>query len=104
MSYAIIKTGGKQYKVAAGDKIDIEKLELAAGDTATFEEVLFVSDGSGVKIGDPVIAGATVTAEVVEQRRAKKVTAFKFKRRTGHHKTKGHRQPLTRISITGING
>ena len=103
MSYAIIKTGGKQYKVAAGDKIDIEKLDLAAGDTATFDEVLFVSDGGSVKIGDPVLEGATVTGEVVEQRRAKKVTAFKFKRRKGHHKTKGHRQPLTRVSITGIN-
>ena len=103
MSYAIIKTGGKQYKVAAGDKIDVEKLDLAAGDTATFDEVLFVSDGGSVKIGDPVLEGATVTGEVVEQRRAKKVTAFKFKRRKGHHKTKGHRQPLTRVSITGIN-
>ena len=103
MSYAIIKTGGKQYKVAEGDKIDIEKLDLAEGDTATFDQVLCVSDGAGVKIGDPVVEGASVTGQVVEQRRAKKVTAFKFKRRTGYHKTKGHRQPLTRISITGIN-
>jgi large subunit ribosomal protein L21 len=104
MSYAIIKTGGKQYKVAEGDKIDIEKLELNEGDTATFDEVLFVSDAAGVKIGDPVLSGATVTGTVLEQRRAKKVTAFKFKRRSGYHKTKGHRQPMTRISITGING
>ena len=72
-------------------------------DSATFDEVLLVSDGGSIRIGDPVVEGASVTAEVLEQKRSKKVTAFKFKRRKGHHKTKGHRQPVTRISITGIN-
>ncbi len=103
MAYAIFKTGGKQYKVAEGDKIDVEKLDLEVGKTTTFDSVLFYSEGGTIKIGDPVLAGATVTAEVVEQRRADKVTAFKFKRRKGHHKTKGHRQPLTRLAITGIS-
>lgn len=103
MSYAIIKTGGKQYKVSQGDKIDVERLDLAEGDTATFDQVLFVSDGGSQKIGDPLVEGATVTGEVVAQHRAKKVTAYKFKRRKGHQKTKGHRQPLTRVSIKGIN-
>ncbi len=104
MSYAIIQTGGKQYRVAEGDRLDLEKLDVAEGDTATFDQVLMVSDGAAVKIGDPVIEGATVTAEVVEQFRSKKVTAFKFKRRKGYHKTKGHRQPLTRVTIKSING
>ena len=104
MAYAIFKTGGKQYKVAEGDKIEIEKLDLSEGDTTTFDQVLLVSDGSAVRIGDPVVEGASVTGEVLEQKRAKKVTAFKFKRRKGYHKTKGHRQPLTRVSITGIKG
>ena len=104
MAYAIFKTGGKQYKVAEGDKIEIEKLDLSEGDTTTYDQVLLVSDGSAVRIGDPVVEGASVTGEVLEQKRAKKVTAFKFKRRKGYHKTKGHRQPLTRVSITGIKG
>jgi len=104
MAYAIFKTGGKQYKVAEGDKIEIEKLDLNEGDTATFDQVLMVSDGSAVKIGDPVVEGASVTGEVVTQKRAKKVTAFKFKRRKGYHKTKGHRRQLTCVSITGIKG
>lgn len=104
MSYAIIQTGGKQYKVATGDKIEVEKLELAVGDTATFDQVLMVANGGAVTVGSPMVSGATVTAEVVDQFRAKKVTNFKFKRRKGFHKTKGHRQPLTRLSITGISG
>ena len=103
MSYAVFKSGGKQYRVAAGDKLEVEKLDLNEGDSATFDEVLLVSDGGSIRIGDPVVEGASVTAEVLEQKRSKKVTAFKFKRRKGHHKTKGHRQPVTRISITGIN-
>ena len=103
MSYAIFKTGGKQYKVAEGDRIDVEKLDLEVGASATFEDVLLYSGDDGVKIGDPVVTGASITAEVVDQVRAGKVTAFKFKRRKGHHKTKGHRQPLTRLAITGIS-
>lgn len=103
MAYAIIKTGGKQYKVSQGDNIDVEKLDLEVGDSATFENVLLYSDGEEVKVGNPLLDGASVTAEVVDQFRANKVTAFKFKRRKGYHKTKGHRQPLTRLTIKSIS-
>ena len=104
MAYAIIKTGGKQYKVSEGDQLDVEKLDLAVGDTTTFDQILAVSADSGLKMGDPVVDGASVTAEVVEQHRAPKVIAFKFKRRKGFHKTKGHRRQLTRLEIKGIQG
>jgi len=103
MAYAIIKTGGKQYKVSQGDNIDVEKLDLEVGDSATFESVLLYSDGEDVKVGSPLLDGATVTAEVVDQFRAKKVTAFKFKRRKGFQKKKGHRQHLTRLTIKSIS-
>ena len=103
MSYAIIKTGGKQYKVSQGASIDVEKLDLEVGSDATFDNVLMFSDGGEVKVGNPTIAGASVTAEVVDQYRAKKVTAFKFKRRKGYHKTKGHRQHLTSLTIKEIS-
>ena len=103
MAYAIIKTGGKQYRVTEGDRIDVEKLDIAVGETATLSEILMISDDAGLKIGDPVVAGATVTVEVVEQYRAKKVLSFKFRRRKGFHKTRGHRRHLTKLSITAIN-
>lgn len=103
MAYAVIKTGGKQYRVAEGDKIDIEKLDLSVGDEATFSEVLLVAGEGGTQIGSPTVEGATVTGEVIAQDRAKKVIAFKFRRRKGYHKTKGHRQPLTRVAITSIS-
>ena len=103
MSYAIIKTGGKQYKVSEGTSIDVEKLNVEVGSDTIFEDVLMFSDGSDVKVGNPTIDGAKVTAEVVDQYRAKKVTAFKFKRRKGFHKTKGHRQHLTRLTIKEIS-
>lgn len=102
MAYAIFKTGGKQYRVSQGDQIDVEKLDVEVGSVTTFDEVLFLSDDSGLKIGDPWIEGAKVEATVVDQYRARKVTAFKFKRRKGHHKTKGHRRHLTRLEISGI--
>jgi len=102
MAYAIIKTGGKQYRVAAGDKIEVEKLDVAVGDTVTFEEVLASGNGDSINVGSPFIAGASVTAKVVDQVRAKKVIAFKFKRRKGFHKTKGHRRQLTRLEIVSI--
>jgi len=104
MAYAIIQTGGKQYRVAAGDVLDVEKLDSAAGDKTTFSEVLLVSNGSNVAIGAPFVAGATVEAEIVDQHRGEKVVAYKFKRRKGYHRTVGHRQSLTRLKITGING
>ena len=103
MSYAIIKTGGKQYKVSEGTSIDVEKLNVEVGSDTIFEDVLMFSDGGDVKVGNPTIDGAKVTAEVVDQYRAKKVTAFKFKRRKGFHKTKGHRQHLTRLTIKEIS-
>lgn len=103
MSYAVIKTGGKQYRVNVGDKLDVEKLIAGEGDTVTFSEVLAAGEGSGLKVGAPFISGATVAAKVVKQTRAPKVTAFKFRRRKGYHLTKGHRQPITRVEITSIN-
>ena len=103
MAYAIIKTGGKQYRVSEGQHLDVEKLELAVGDQTTLNEVLFYSDGSAANIGDPMIEGASVTASVIDQFRDKKVTAFKLKRRKGYHKTKGHRRHLTRLRIDSIS-
>ncbi|MDF1851696.1 MAG: 50S ribosomal protein L21 [Verrucomicrobiales bacterium] len=102
MAYAIFKTGGKQYRVEAGDKIDVEKIDGEVGDTVTFEEVLASGAGDSLNVGAPFIDGAKVTAKVVDQYRAKKVIAFKFKRRKGHHKTKGHRRMLTRLEIVSV--
>jgi large subunit ribosomal protein L21 len=104
MAHAIFKTGGKQYRVTEGDKIDVEKLDAEVGADATFEDVLMISnDKTGTTLGDPVIEGAKVTAKILDQHRDKKVIAFKFKRRKGMHKTKGHRRHLTRLEITGIS-
>src|SRR5258707_6254492 len=102
MTYAIIKTGGRQYRVAEGDTVDVDLLDVDAGKTATFGEVLMFADGEHVTHGDPLISGAKVTAEVVEQRKDKKVIAFKYRRRKGYHRTVGHRRKLTRVKITGI--
>ena len=104
MAYAIFKTGGKQYRVSEGDTVDVERLDLEVGQQATFEDVLAVSNDGEVTIGDPTVSGASISAEVVDQVRAKKVIAFKFKRRKGFHKTKGHRRLLTRLAIKSING
>src|SRR5205814_8616767 len=101
MTYAIIKTGGRQYRVAEGDTIDVDLLEVEAGKTATFGDVLMFADGDKVTHGTP-IEGAKVTAEVVEQRKDKKVIAFKFRRRKGYHRTVGHRRKLTRLKIKSI--
>ncbi len=102
MAYAIIKTGGKQYRVAAGDKIDVEKLDAEVGSTVTFDEVLAAGEGDSLTVGAPFVAGAKVTAKVLDQFRDKKVIAFKFKRRKGFHKTKGHRRHLTRLEIVSV--
>jgi large subunit ribosomal protein L21 len=104
MAYAIIKTGGRQYRVAEGDTIDVDLLDVEAGKTATFGDVLMYADGKDLTHGNPVISGAKVTAEVVEQRKDKKVIAFKFKRRKGYHRTVGHRRKLTRVKIKSISG
>lgn len=101
--FAVIKTGGKQYKVAPNDVLQIEKLEADAGATVTFEEVLMVSGDAGVNVGAPTVAGATVTAEVVEQTRGPKVISFKKRRRQNSKRKRGHRQLLTVVKITGIN-
>ncbi|MGA7213305.1 MAG: 50S ribosomal protein L21 [Terrimicrobiaceae bacterium] len=103
MAYAVIQTGGKQYRVAEGDVIEVEKLAVEAGTEARFEEVLLVSNGGSLSIGAPLVAGAAVTAEVVEQTKAPKVIAFKYKRRKGYHRTVGHRRQLTRLKIKTIS-
>jgi large subunit ribosomal protein L21 len=103
MAYAIIKTGGRQYRVAQGDTIDVDLLGVEAGKTATFGDVLMYADGKDLTYGNPLISGAKVTAEVVEQRKDKKVIAFKFKRRKGYHRTVGHRRKLTRVKIRSIS-
>ncbi len=103
MAYAVIQTGGKQYRVAEGDVIEVEKLDLEAGADAKFEEVLLVSNGDSVSIGAPLVSGAAVTAEILEQTKAPKVIAFKYKRRKGYHRTVGHRRQLTRLKIKSIS-
>ena len=100
--YAIIATGGKQYKVSEGDIIKVEKLDAEAGATVTFDQVLFVNDGSA-KVGDPTVKGATVTASVVSEGKGKKVIVYKYKRKTGYHKKNGHRQLFTKVKIEKIN-
>ena len=102
MSYAVFKTGGKQYRVQEGDKIDVEKLDVEVDDEIRFVEVLLINDGSNTTVGEPIVEGASVTAKVVDQFRGPKQVAFKFKRRKGYHKTKGFRRSLTKVEITGI--
>lgn len=99
--YAIIATGGKQYKVSEGDVINVEKLDIEPGNTVTFEQVIAVSD-KALKVGEDV-AKATVTATVMEQGRARKVIVYKYKRKTGYHKKNGHRQSFTKVKIDKIN-
>ncbi len=100
--YAIIATGGKQYKVSEGDVIRIEKLDVEAGETVTFDQVLAVSDGE-LKVGCPTVEGASVSATVEQQGKAKKVIVYKYKRKTGYHKKNGHRQLYTQVKIDKIN-
>ena len=102
MKYAVIAACGKQYKVSEGDVIKVEKLGVADGETVTFDKVLLVSDGETV-IGNPTIAGASVTASVVCEGKDKKVVVYKYKRKTGYHKKQGHRQPYTKVKIEKIN-
>ncbi len=100
--YAIIATGGKQYKVAEGDIIRVEKLGVAEGETVTFDQVLAVNNGELV-IGAPNVAGATVSATVLGDGKAKKVIVYRYKRKSGYHKKNGHRQPFTQVKIEKIN-
>lgn len=100
--YAVIKTGGKQYKVAPGEILSVEKVTGEAGDQVVFEEVLLVGNDDGVTLGDPLVGGAGVAADIVEQGRGRKIKIFKKKRRQGYRRTAGHRQHLTRVKITEI--
>jgi len=103
MAYAIISSGGRQFRVAEGDTIDVDVLDIDSGKTATFSDVLMFADGKNVTYGNPLISGAKVTAEVLERRKDKKVVAFKYKRRKGYHRTVGYRRKLTRVKIKSIN-
>ena len=100
--YAIIATGGKQYKVSEGDVIRVEKLGAEKDSVVTFDQVLAVNNGE-LKVGTPTVAGATVKATVIEEGRGKKIIVYKYKRKTGYHKKNGHRQAYTKVKIDTIN-
>lgn len=99
--YAIIATGGKQYKVEEGDIIRVEKLDVKEGEEITFDEVLMIGDKT-VKIGDPTVSGASVKATVMAEGKEKKVIVYRYKPKTGYHKKNGHRQPFTQVKIDKI--
>ena len=101
--HAIIETGGKQYKVAEGDTLFIEKLPVEAGEAVTFDKVLAVIDGENVTVGTPVVEGAKVDASVVKNGKGKKVIVFKYKPKKGYRRKQGHRQPYTKVEIKKIN-
>jgi len=103
MAYAVIKTGGKQYRVQEGTRFDVEKLDAAVDSEIKFD-ALIVGEGDSVKVGTPVVEGASVTVKVLSQFRGPKGIAFKFKRRKGFHKTKGFRRTLTKLEVTSIAG
>ena len=100
--YAIIKTGGKQYRVSEGDVLSVEKLPVAEGEEVVFEQVLTVVSDSDIKIGKPVVEGAKVTAKVVEHGKGKKILIFKYKAKSNYRKRQGHRQPYTKVEISKI--
>ncbi|WP_106768499.1 50S ribosomal protein L21 [Paenibacillus faecalis] len=100
--YAIIETGGKQYKVQEGDVLFIEKLNAGDGETVTFDRVLAVSKEDGLVAGTPVVSGATVTAKVEKHGKGRKVVVFKYKPKKNYHKKQGHRQPYTKVTIEKI--
>ncbi len=101
--YAVIKTGGKQYRVSEGDVLKVEKLDVEQGSTIDFDEVLMVANGDDIKIGAPIVEGSKVSATIEEHGRGKKIDIIKFKRRKHHMKRMGHRQSYTMLKITGIN-
>ncbi len=100
--YAVIATGGKQYKVSEGDVISVEKLGVSEGEKVTFDKVLAIG-GDDFAVGTPTVAGASVDASVIEEGRGKKVIVYKFKRKTGYHRKNGHRQSYTKVKIEKIN-
>ena len=103
MAYAIIRSGGKQYRVSPGQTITVEKLAGERGEKVTFGDVVLLADGAKVVTGNPVVAGAAVVGKVLEQFKDKKVIAFKYRRRKGYHRTVGHRRQLTRVKIEAID-
>ncbi|MFA5585437.1 MAG: 50S ribosomal protein L21 [Saccharofermentanales bacterium] len=104
MSYAIIKTGGKQYRVAEGDEIFIETIEGEPESLVTFDQVLAVSESGLLRVGTPILEGATVTGEIIKQGRGKKIVVVKYKAKKGYRRKQGHRQPYTRVLIKSIQG
>ena len=100
--YAVIQTGGKQYRVAPGEKLKVEKLDKAPGDSVEFGEVLLAGEGESVEVGSPLVSDAVVKATVVKHGRGKKLIIYKFKRRKGYHKKQGHRQDYTLVQIDEI--
>ena len=102
--YAIIETGGKQYKVAEGDVIFVEKLDVEEGAAVTIDKVLVVADGADIKVGAPFVEGANVEATALKNGKEKKVIVYKYKAKKGYHKKQGHRQPYTKLEIKKING
>lgn len=102
--YAIIETGGKQYKVQEGDVIRVEKLNVPVGETYTFDNVLAVSKDDSLTVGSPTVEGASVTATVESEEKGKKITVFRYKPKKTYSRKLGHRQPFTRLTVTGING
>jgi large subunit ribosomal protein L21 len=102
--YAVIRTGGKQYRVAKDEVVFVEKLDAEAGASVTLDDVLMIGEGAEAKTGTPRLEGATVTATVLEQKRGEKIIVFKKKRRHNYRRKNGHRQSLTVLRITGING
>ena len=101
--YAIIETGGKQYKVAEGDTIFVEKLGASEEETVSFDKIIAVGEGADLKVGAPLVDGASVTAKVVAEGKAKKVIVFKYKPKKGYAKKQGHRQPYTKVVVEKIN-
>ena len=100
--YAVVDTGGKQYKVTEGDVLDVERLPVEAGETVTFDRVLFVSDGSQVHVGSPYVTGATVTGRLLRETKGHKIVGFKYKPKKHYRRTFGHRQVLSRVKIESI--
>ena len=101
--YAVVRTGGKQYRLGVGDSVKVEKLPDEVGNIVELSQILMVSDGSEVKVGTPLVTGASVKAEIVGHGRAKKIKVFKMKRRKKYRRTQGHRQAFTQLKITEIN-
>ena len=102
--YAVIKTGGKQYRVQQGNVIFVEKIDSQADEAVTFEEVLLVNDGDQTRIGAPTVAGAKVEGKVLGQVKGQKIVVYKYKAKKNERKKQGHRQPYTKVEITAING